>query len=124
MPKLLEPIVTNAAYFFIGVGIVWLAVAFLAASPLILWPVVACVAGGVMLRQMPSYRFTWAWVVSSAALGFVISAYEVYAWSGFLGGAYSALAAGALVGFAVFAVVHVLLFYAGTSKPSIEKEET
>ena len=98
-------------------------VAIIASSPLILWPVVACIAGGVMLRQMPAYRITWAWVVSSAALGFIISAYGVYTWSWFLGGAFSALAAGAFAGFAVLAVVHVLLFYAGTTKPAAEEAE-
>ena len=121
MPKLLQPLVAYAPYFFIAVGAVWLAVAFLTGSTLILWPAVACVAAGLLLRQMPSLRFTWAWVVSSAAMGFLISAYQVYAWSGFLGGAFSSLAAGSLAGFAILAVVHVFLIYAGASKPVVKE---
>ena len=121
MPKVLEPLVANASYFFIAVGVVWLAVAILAGSALILWPVVACLAGGLMLRQMPSHRFTWAWVVSSAVMGFLISAYQVYAWAGYLGGTFSSLAATLFGGFAVLAIVHVFLFYAGISKPSVKK---
>jgi len=121
MPRLFEPLVSNAPYFFIAVGVVWLAVAFVAASALLLWPVVACIAGGLMMRQIPSHRFTWAWVVASASMGFLICAYQVYAWAGFLGGVFSGVAAEAFVGFAVLALVHVFLFYAGTAKPSTKE---
>ncbi len=117
MPKLLDPLVSRAPYFFMAVGVAWLAVALIAGSALVLWPVIACIAGGIMLRQMPTYRITWAWAASSAALGFLISAYQVYAWAGFLGGAFSSLAGVSLVAFAVLAVVHMLLFYVGTAKP-------
>ena len=113
MPNILGIVRTNSSYIFIGVGIVWLVVAVLAWSGLVLWPVVAFLASGVMLRMMPGSRFTWAWVASTAVLGFLLSAYLVYVWVPFLGGAFSALAAGALVGFAAFAVVHLLLFYIG-----------
>jgi hypothetical protein len=113
MPNILGILRTNSSYVFIGVGIVWLVVAVLAWSGLVLWPVVAFLASGVLLRMMPGRRFTWAWVVSTAVLGFLLSAYQVYAWAPFLGGTFSALAAGALAGFAVFAVVHLLLFYIG-----------
>jgi hypothetical protein len=121
MPKILDALVTNAAYAFIVVGVAWLVVAILAGSSLILWPVVACVAGGLQLKLWPSGRLTWAWAISSAAMGFTLSAYLVYAWSGFLGGAFSSLAAGALVGFLVLAIAHVFLFYAGVAKPKLAK---
>jgi len=117
MPDILGIMRSNSSYIFIGVGIVWLVVAVLTWSALVLWPVVAFLAGGIMLRMMPSGRLTWAWVVSTAVLGFLLSAYQVYAWVPFLGGTFSTLAAGALAGFAVFAVVHILLFYVGL-KPS------
>jgi hypothetical protein len=121
MPRFLEVLVANAAYFFIAVGVVWLAVAVLAGSALILWPVVACIAAGLMLREWPSGRLTWAWVVATAAMGFILSAYQVYAWLSFLGGAFSNLAAASTAGFAVLAVVHLLLIYAGTSRPGAAK---
>jgi len=117
MSRVLRPLVANAAYAFIVVGAVWLAVAFLSSSALILWPALVCIAGGIMLQQLPFHRLTWAWIVSAASMGFLLSAYEVYAWAGFLGGAFSSLATVSLLGFAVLAVAHLLLLYLGTAKP-------
>jgi hypothetical protein len=122
MPKILDILVTNAAYFFIAVGVIWLVVAVLADSSLILWPVLACIAGGIMLREWPSRRFTWAWCVATAVMGFLLSAYLVYVWLSFLGGAFSTQAAASSAGFAVLAILHILLFYATTSKPAAVKE--
>ena len=115
MPSILGPIKANSSYAFFAVGIVWLAVAVLAGSALVLWPVVALLVSGYMLRMMPGRRFTWAWVVASSVLGFILSAYQVYAWTPFLGGTFSALAAASAIGFAIFAAVHLLLFYVGVS---------
>ena len=121
MPKLLDTLVANAAYAFIAAGVIWLAVAVLGNSSLILWPVVACIAAGVMLREWPSGRLTWSWAVATAVLGFLLSAYQVYAWLSFFGGAFTTVAVASVVGFAVFAISHVFLFYAATSKPGIAK---
>ena len=118
MPKFLDTLVANSAYAFIAAGVVWLAVAIFASSSLILWPVVACIAGGIMLREWPSGRLTWSWAVATAVMGFLLSAYQAYAWLSFLGGAFSTLAVASVIGFAVFAVAHVFLFYSATSKPS------
>jgi len=118
MPRILDSIAANAAYAFVAVGVIWLVVAFLTGSALVLWPVVACVAGGAQLKLWPSRRLTWAWVVSSAVMGFLLSVYQVYAWLSFLGGAFSSLAAASSIGFALLAVAHLFLFYAGTAKPS------
>ncbi|HUI86006.1 MAG TPA: hypothetical protein VLY21_02480 [Nitrososphaerales archaeon] len=118
MPKILGLLVANGSYFFIAVGVIWLAIAFLAGSSLILWPVVACIAGGIMLREWPSGRFTWAWCVATAVMGLLLAAYQVYAWLSFLGGAFSTLATLSTAGFAVLAVIHVLLFYVATAKPA------
>ncbi len=113
MPGILGTLRANAAYVFMAVGVAWLAVAVLAGSALILWPVLAFLISGFMLKMMPGKRFTWAWVVSSAVMGFILSAYQVYAWSPFVGGNFTTLAAASLVGFALFAAVHLLLFYVG-----------
>ncbi len=117
MPRVLDALVSNASYAFIAVGVGWAAVAVIAGSTLVLWPVVACLAGGVQLRMWPGRRLTWAWAVSTAVMGFLLAAYLVYAWLGFLGGAFSNLAAAALVAFVVLAAAHVVLFYAGSAKP-------
>jgi hypothetical protein len=119
MPGILGTIRANSSYAFFVVGIAWLVVAVLAWSALVLWPVVAFLVGGFMLRMMPGRRFTWAWVVASAVLGFLLSAYQVYAWAPFIGGTFSTLAAGSLAGFALFAVVHLLLFYVGLRPASV-----
>jgi hypothetical protein len=103
----------NSAYVFIGVGVLWLAVAVAGGSFLILWPVVACVLGGVFLKMWPSKRITWAWTVSTAVFGFLLAAYLVYEWLPFLGGTFSGIAAIASVVFLVFAALHAFLFYLG-----------
>jgi hypothetical protein len=110
----------NAAYAFFVVAVAWLAVAVLGDSPLTLWPVGACIVSGFTLRMWPGERFTWAWVVATAVLGFLLSAYQVYAWVPFLGGTFSTLAAASLVGFAIFAVAHAFLFFVAL-KPALPK---
>jgi hypothetical protein len=106
----MAPLRKYLAYAFILAGVAWLAVAVLAGSALILWPTGVCIVSGLALRMRPEGRLTWAWVMSSAVLGFLIAAYQLYAWSSYLGGTFSTLAASAFAGFAVFAVVHALLF--------------
>jgi hypothetical protein len=108
---------SQAAYFFIVVGLVWGAVGALTGSYLAAWPVVACLVAGVLVKLRPGYRLTWAWAISTASMGFLVSAYQVYSWASFLGGAFSSLAGESLAGFALFAVVHVFLFYAGVGRP-------
>jgi hypothetical protein len=121
MPKVLDSFIANSAYAFLLVGLAWLGVAILSASLLLLWPVVACLLSGVLLKVRPGLRFTWAWAVSSAVLGLLLSAYQVYAWAPYLGGAFSTLAEGTLAGFAVLAAAHVMLLYAGALKPKSTK---
>jgi hypothetical protein len=111
-----------AAYFFIVVGLVWAAVGALTGSALVAWPAGACFVGGAFIRFLPGRRLTWAWGLSTAAMGFIVSIYQIYAWSPLVGGAFSTLAGTALGGFAVFAVVHVLLFYAGASPGALRSE--
>jgi hypothetical protein len=121
MPKIPELLVANSAYAFVVIGVAWLGVAVLTGSALVLWPVVACLAGGFQLKLWPSGRMTWAWAISSAVMGFLICVYQVYAWFGFLGGAFSTLAAASVAGFLVLAMAHVFLLYAGMAKPKVAK---
>ena len=113
----------NSAYAYFAVGVLWLAAAVAAGSALILWPVVACVLGGVFIMKWPTRRLTWAWAVSTAIFGFLLAAYQVYAWVPFLGGSFSGVAAIASVVFVVFALLHLFLFYAGSApaKPTAEQ---
>ncbi len=124
MPRILDALVANGPYAFIAVGVVWLAIAAIAGSALVLWPVVACIAAGGMLRMWPGRRLTWAWAISAAAMGFVLSAYLVYAWAAFEGGAFSSLATASIVGFSILALVHLVLFYLGIAKPAVDAATT
>ena len=117
MSALLGRLRDNSPYAFIAVGVLWLVVAVAADSALILWPAIACLLGGVLLKMWPTERLTWAWTVSAAVLGFLLAAYQVYAWVPFLGGAFSGVAAVASVVFIVFAVLHAFLFYVGIYPP-------
>jgi hypothetical protein len=120
MSSLLGMLRANSAYAFIGVGVIWLAVAAVAGSALILWPVLACLLGGVQLWKWPARRLTWAWAVSTAVLGFLLAAYQLYAWLPFVGGAFSSVAAVSAAVFTVLALMHLFLIYAGAkpAKPS------
>ena len=116
MPDLGALIRGYASYFFIAMGVAWLAVAVLGASALTAWPVVACFASGVLLKRWPGAGMTFAWAVSTASMGLVFSAYEVYAWYPLLGGPFASVAVAPVFGFAVFAVAHLFLFYAGLAR--------
>ena len=118
MPKILDALVANGAYAFVAVGVAWAGVATVSGSALTVWPVVACIAAGVQLRMWPARRLTWAWVVSTAVMGFVLSAYQVYTWVGFVGNSIYEMATSAQAGFSALAAIHVLLFYLGTAKPA------
>ncbi|MDG6985976.1 MAG: hypothetical protein JRM73_04430 [Nitrososphaerota archaeon] len=115
---------SNAPYLFIMVGLIWAAIGVLTGAIFTGWPVAACIAAGVLVKFRPGKRLTWAWAVSTAVLGFIISLYQLYAWSPFLGGAFSSLAGEALAGFAVFALVHVFLGYVGSASLAPVKSET
>ena len=119
MPDFGGLIKENAAYFFLGVAVAWIGVAALENSALLTWPVVACLAGGALVTLRPEASITFAWAVSTASMGLIISAYEVYAWSPLLGGDFSSTALAPVVGFAAFAVVHLFLFYAGAFRPKV-----
>ncbi|MDG6910209.1 MAG: hypothetical protein JRN08_07550 [Nitrososphaerota archaeon] len=112
------------AYFFIVVGIVWAAMGALTGTVLLAWPAVACIAGGLMVKLLPGRRLTWSWGLATASMGLIVSLYQVYAWAPLLGGAFSAVAGTTMVAFLLFALVHVLLFYAGAGFSGAIKSET
>ena len=116
MPIVLDSLRSNAAYAFIAVGVAWLAIAVLTSAGLILWPVVACVVAGLLLKLRPALRLTWAWALATASLGFLLSAYQLYAWTPLIGGAFAAVASTSLVVFLVLALAHLFLFYLGATK--------
>jgi hypothetical protein len=124
MSSVLGMVRSRAAYLFIVVGVVWAALGFLLGSVLAAWPTVACLAGGALLMLRPLDRLTWAWGISTAAMGLIVSLYQIYAWGPLVSGAFSTLAAEALAGFTLFALVHVLLFYAGAKGPSAVRRAT
>ena len=113
----------RSAYGYLVVGFAWLGVAAAGGSLLILWPVVACIASGALLLFRPAIRLTWAWVLATAALGFLLAAYQAYLWVPFLAGTFSAVAGEAIAIFAALAIVHALLFFAGASKEKPAKSE-
>ena len=118
MPPFLNTVKAQAQYAFVGAGVLWLVLALYEWSALLLWPVIALVAAGAMLRLLPGERLTWAWAVSAAVLGMVVALYQVYLALPLLQSAFSTVAGASLAVFAVFAAAHVVLAYAGASVKS------
>ena len=110
----------NMSYVFVLFCVVWLAVAYLAASWLVLWPAVACGAGGALLKLRPGRRLTNAWAPSAALLGFVLSAYQVYATVPLLSGAFVTVAGASAAIFTILAVAHAYLAYASYSGAAVK----
>ena len=104
----------NAAYAYVAVGLVWLAIAYYEQSELLLWPVVVMVVGGALLKVRPGERITWAWAVSAAVLGLVLALYQAYVAAPLIVGQTSMIAVVSLSVFALFGLAHVLLAYAGS----------
>jgi hypothetical protein len=115
MPKFFDTFRSNVAYAFILVGLAWLAVAYTVHSYYILWPALTALVGGGLLWQYPGKRLTRAWTTSAAVLGLLLSGFQAYVSVQFLAGSFSTIASISLAGFAVFALVHVLILYAGSS---------
>jgi hypothetical protein len=111
---------SNAYASFIAVGVVWGVVAWAATSPLVLWATATLIVAGVLLKVRPGERITWSWAIASASLGFLVSAYQSYEAASLLSGPLATVAAESLAGFAVFALVHLFLLYAG-SRPGAPK---
>jgi hypothetical protein len=114
MPSPLGALRKNAAYAYVVVGVVWLAIAYYEQSALLLWPVAVMAAGGVLLKVRPGERLTWAWATSAAVLGLVLALYQAYVATTVLTEQASMMAEVSLPVFALFGVAHVLLAYAGS----------
>ena len=118
MQSLAGTIRNNTAYVFVVAGIVWLAAVVLTGSLLVLWPVVACVLSGVLLRMYPGSRFTAAWASASALMGIALSAYQVYAAAPLVSGTFETIAGTSIVAFLLFGLFHVyLLAVSGSRRP-------
>lgn len=103
-----------------AVGVVWVVVAVWLGLILVLWPALTCLAAGLLLKFLPSGRITWAWAISSAVLGLLVSAYQAYAAIPFIRGTFSFTATETLAGFVLFALVHLVLLYSGYS-PAVKQ---
>jgi len=105
----------NVRYAFLLMGVVWLAIAAYVGSLLLLWPVVALLVGGALLMTRPGWRLTWAWVISAAFLGMLLSLYQAYVAASLVTGAFATVAGGSLALFALLFVVHIVLAYFGAT---------
>jgi hypothetical protein len=114
----LEVLKANRPYAYVAVGVVWLVFAFVTGSFLLLWPVVACVLGGALLRLRPVLKLTWAWTTAAAVMGLLLALYQMYASVPLLFGAFALVAWASLVVFLIFAVGHFLLLYVGSAGPA------
>lgn len=115
MPKVSVILKSNLAYEFIVVGIIWTVIAIGLGLALVLWPALTCLLAGLLLKFLPSTRITWPWATSSAVLGFLVSAYQVFVAVPFVGGTFSLVGVETLAGFALFALVHLVLLYSAYS---------
>ncbi len=111
MPKVLDILKSNLAYDFIVVGVAWAVVAVGLGLILVSWPALTCLVAGLLLKFRPSTRITGPWATSSSVLGFLVSAYQAFVAVPFVSGIFSLVGIETLVGFVLFALVHLVLLY-------------
>lgn len=121
MPSPFAVLRGNVAYFFILVGVIWIGVTVLTGSYLLLWPVVTCLAAGVLLKLFPLARLAWPLSVSAALLGLMVGLDQLHAWYPYLTGPFSSLAGEAVGLFAALLVIHAVLLYVGWQRPAAPK---
>jgi Ca2+/Na+ antiporter len=119
----MKPIRANLAYLFLAAGVIWSGLIYLTSSLLILWPAVACVVGGLLLKLVADNKMSNIWAISAAVLGFVLAAYQAFAAVPLLFGAFSIVAIASLVLFFLFAVLHLFLLYGAGVQPEETEEE-
>lgn len=115
MSKVSGILKSNLPYEFVVVGVAWTVVAVGLGLAQVLWPALTCYVAGLLLKFVPSERITWPWAISSAVLGLLISAYQVYVAIPFVSSTFSLVGTETLVGFVVFTLVHLALLYFGYS---------
>ena len=113
MSKVLDVFKTNSAYVFIVLGLVWVGLGVYLGSYLVLWPAVASLAAGALLKLRAGDRLTWAWATSACVLGLLLSVYIAYAAWPLTAGAFATTAYITLGGFAVLGFVHLVVLYRG-----------
>ena len=101
----------NLPYGFVVMGVLWLVVSVLDSSVLLLWPVAACLVGGVLLRMRPRGRLSWAWATAAGVMGLVLALYMAYVAAPLLTGSLSTVAAESVVVFSLFSVFQFLLVF-------------
>ncbi len=111
----LKMLKTNFPYAYIAVGVIWLVVAIATSSFLLLWPVVACVVGGALLKLRPSQRLTWAWATAAIIMGLALASYQAYKAATLVTGSFATIAGASLVVFVIFALAHLVLLYVGNA---------
>ncbi|MDV3293680.1 MAG: hypothetical protein LYZ70_05365 [Nitrososphaerales archaeon] len=102
----------NLAYVFVVFALIWLGMALLTGSAFVLWPVLACGASGALLRFTPASGLAASLPTASAMMGLFLSAYQVYAATPLLAGAFSAIAGISVATFVLLGLGHVYLAYA------------
>lgn len=119
MPSVYELLKKNLAYVFVAAGVVWLALSALTGSLLLLWPVLAFVVSGVLLKVQPDAKLTGAWASASAVMGVAICGWQAATAAPMVTGAFATLAAASTVGFLVFAVAQLVILAAafGAGRP-------
>lgn len=115
MQSALGKVRKNLAYVFVLFGIIWVAVAFLAGSLLVLWPAAACIAAGLLIKMRPSSRLSIAWGPAAAILGLLLCAYQVYAAAMLVSGAFVTVAGASVVIFFILGLGHLYLAFASYS---------
>jgi len=110
----------NLAYAFVVLGLVWLVIAYLAGSPLTLWPAVACLAAALLIKVRPSSRLSIAWGPAAAILGLLLCAYQVYEAIPLLTGAFVTVASASAVVFFLLGLGHAYVAYASYSAAPVK----
>jgi hypothetical protein len=99
----------NLAYVFVVVGLVWLSLVVLTHSMLVVWPVLAFLVGGGLLKLRPGSNLTNAWASAAALMGLALSAYQVYVAAPLLVSGFAAIAGASVVVFVVFGLFQLYL---------------
>jgi len=120
MQSALSLVRKNLAYVFVVFGVIWIAVAFVAGSALVIWPAAACIAAGVLLRVRPSSKITMAWGPSAAILGLLLCSYQAYAAIMLLSGAFVTVASVSAAVFVLLGLGHVYLAFASYTGPAVK----
>jgi hypothetical protein len=115
MQSALATVKKNLGYVFVVFGIIWVAIAFLAGSLLVLWPAVALAAAGVLIKLRPKWRLSIAWGPAAAILGLLLCGYQVYEAAMLVSGTFVTVASASVVLFFILGLGHLYLAFASYS---------